>query len=276
MSIDLIKDAFKEDIPSGDVTTESLGVSSYPGFAHLIAKEDLVLSGKSLFREAIQYLEPSSQISWYFEDGDWILKGQEVALIEGNLIEVLKAERVALNFLGHLSGVATFTRCFAKAVGHTKCKILDTRKTTPLYRQAEKKAVADGHGTNHRFNLSEAILIKENHIRIAGGIPEAIRKVRQNSTLPIEIEVTNVHEVQLAVDQKVDRLLLDNMSNEVLKQALEIIPKGVITEASGNMTLDRVASVAELGVDYISVGALTHSAPCADLSLLFSWSEESR
>jgi nicotinate-nucleotide pyrophosphorylase (carboxylating) len=219
----------------------------------------------------MQALEPAARVQWQFEEGDTILNRQNICTINGDLIQILKAERIALNFLGHLSGISTLTRSFVKKVSHTKTKILDTRKTLPGYRELQKRAVVHGGGLNHRFNLSEAILVKDNHITVMGGIMSAVARIREHSHQPIEVEASNLIEVEQAVSAKVHRILLDNMPNDLLKQALEIIPKEILTEASGNMSLERVASVAELGVDFISVGALTHSAPCADVSLIFDW-----
>lgn len=270
-TLDLIKSALKEDIPSGDVTTESMALKPRSGEALLKAKEDLVLSGANAFEETILFLEPQAKVKWQFNEGDLIYKGQNICSIEGDLIQILKAERVALNFLGRLSGIASLTRKFVKEVEGTQTKILDTRKTTPLLRELEKRAVQHGGGSNHRFNLSEAVLIKDNHISLMGGITKAVSRLRQHCTLPIEVEASNLEQVRECVGLGVQRILLDNMTNEMLSMALEIIPKTIQTEASGNMSLTRVKSVAQLGVDFISVGALTHSAACADVSLLFDW-----
>lgn len=271
--LELIRAAIKEDMPNGDVTTESLALKPRMGRARLKAKEDIVLSGAMAFEQSMQSLEPTCRIKWHFEEGDEILKNQIICTIEGDLVQILKAERVALNFLGHLSGIATHTRRFVKKIEGTKTKILDTRKTTPAFRDLEKRAVVHGGGVNHRMNLSTAILIKDNHISVMGGITNAINRVREHSNLPIEVEAANLEGVKEAVSMKVQRILLDNMDNDTLKKALEIIPAEIETEASGNMNLDRVASVAALGVNYISVGALTHSAPCADVSLVFQWED---
>lgn len=267
----LIKSAIKEDMPAGDLTTESLAMKPKTGEALLKAKEDIILSGANAFEETILFLEPHAKIKWQFNEGDLIYKGQNICSIEGDLIQILKAERVALNFIGRLSGIATLTRKFVKEVENTKTKILDTRKTTPLYRELEKRAVHHGGGMNHRFNLSEAVLIKDNHISLMGGITSAVSRLRQNCDSAIEVEASTLEQVRECVSLKVQRILLDNMSNEMMKEALSLIPAEVKTEASGNMNLSRVRSVAEIGVDFISVGALTHSAPCSDVSLLFDW-----
>lgn len=268
---DLIKAALKEDMPFGDITTDSLAVKPKIGEAILKAKSDLVLSGSTAFEQTLLFLEPNVKIKWLFEEGDLVYKGQTICSIEGDLLQVLKAERVALNFLGLLSGIATLTRKYVKAVEGTRCKILDTRKTTPLFRELEKRAVVHGGGQNHRFNLSDAILIKDNHISLMGGITQAVTRTRQHTSLPIEVEASTIDQVKEAVSLRVDRILLDNMTNEALKEARALVPDFVKTEASGNMNLERVGSVAALGIDFISVGALTHSAPCADVSLLFDW-----
>ena len=270
-TLDLIKAALREDMPSGDVTTESLAMKPKAGEALLKAKEDLVLSGANVFEETMLFLEPQVRIKWQFNEGDLVYKGQNICSIEGDLLQILKAERVALNFIGRLSGIASLTRKFVKEVENTQAKILDTRKTTPLLRSLEKRAVTHGGGYNHRFNLSDAVLLKDNHITLMGGISPAVNRLRQNCTLPVEVEVSNLGQIRECINLKVERILLDNMNNEMLKAALEIIPKEIQTEASGNMNLGRVKSVAQLGVNFISVGALTHSADCADMSLLFDW-----
>lgn len=272
--IDLIKKAFEEDMPNGDLTTESLGIKEVRGQARLVAKQDLVLSGQEIFEKSIKYIAPDTKIDWQFEDGNGIYKNQVVALLTGNLIEILKAERVALNFIGHLSGIATLTKKYVNCVQHTQTQILDTRKTTAGFRVLEKKAVVDGGGKNHRINLSQSILIKDNHINAVGGIEIAISRVQissKHSDRPIEVEVQNLDEVKIAVQKNANCILLDNMDNKTMQDALELIPKEIQTEASGNMNLERVKEVAELGVTYISVGALTHSPPAADFSLKFDW-----
>ena len=268
---ELIVAALKEDMPTGDLTTDSLALNPRFGQARLIAKEDLVLSGTSCFEQTVLSLEPNARVQWFFKEGDRVLDRQVICTILGDLIQVLKAERVALNFIGHLSGISTFTSSFVDRVKHTKTRILDTRKTLPAYRELEKRAVVHGGGFNHRKNLSDAVLIKENHIAVSGGITRAVERVREHTSAKIEVETRTLNEVKEAVALKVDRILLDNMSNELTSHALELIPDSIEVEASGNMTLDRVGSVAELGVDFISVGALTHSAPCADISLMFDW-----
>lgn len=269
--VELIRAALQEDMPAGDLTTESLALRPRPGRARLVAKQDLILSGAPAFEQTMLTLEPQARIKWHFEEGQPVLDRQNICTLQGDLIQILKAERVALNFLMHLSGIATLTHRFVKAVENTGTRILDTRKTTPAYRELEKKAVLHGGGMNHRLSLSDAILIKDNHIAVMGGITPAVLRVREHTRAAIEVEAKNLDEVRECVSLGVHRILLDNMNDDLLKQALPLIPDGVQTEASGNMTLDRVRRVAETGVDFISVGALTHSAPSADVSLLFDW-----
>ena len=270
---DLIRDAFAEDLPTSDVTTDSLDCKERKGYAFLIAKSDIRLSGQDLFSESVHFVAPNALIKWHFKDGDMVLKQQKICTIHGDLLPVLKAERVALNFLGYLSGIATMTSMYVAACGENRqLQILDTRKTLPGYRDLVKKAVRDGGGTNHRMNLSDAVLIKENHVRVAGGITAAVEQIRSRSKLPITVEVTNLAEVVEAVSLGVSRLLLDNMNNPTLQEALTLIPEHMETEASGNMDVDRVRQISQFeGLDYISVGALTHSAPTADISLLFEF-----
>lgn len=268
---DLIRAAVIEDMPAGDLTTDSLALSPRIGRARLIAKQDLSLSGSPAFEQSIHFLEPNAKIKWHFDEGDSVLNRQIICTLHGDLVQILKAERVALNFLMRFSGIATLTREFVKRVQGTSTQILDTRKTTPGYRDLEKKAVVHGGGQNHRLNLSHAILVKDNHIAVMGGICAAVERIREHSQKSIEVEASTIDDVQEAVDLKVGRILLDNMPNEILREALKLIPPGIESEASGNMTLDRVKSVAELGVQFISVGALTHSAPSADMSLMFDW-----
>ncbi len=269
---ELIEQAFNEDLPDKDLTTDNLLAKEKIGYAFLVAKDDIVLSGQELFEKSILHLAPQSHIKWYFKDGDTVLKTQKIASIYGNLLQVIKAERVALNFLGFLSGIATTTHQFTRARHSQHLQILDTRKTLPLYRTWIKKAVTDGGGTNHRMNLSDRVLIKENHIRIAGSITKAVEQIRRHYNGFMEVEVTNISELHEALQSGAQGILLDNMSFEQIREALEHIPEGVFVEASGNMTKERVAQLSELQrLNAISVGAITHSAPTADLSLLFDF-----
>lgn len=271
---ELIQAALKEDCPNNDLTTISLGIPQKVGRARLVAKEDLIISGTELFRKTITSLDPRTKIQWSFKDGELAYKDQIVAAIHGDLIQLIRTERVALNFLGHLSGIASLTRCFVKEIEGTSCKILDTRKTTPGYRSIEKLAVRHGGGENHRLHLSDTVLIKENHIHLANGIQTAIERMKKKGIHHIEVEVTNISAAQNAVQAGATRLLLDNMSNKDMSACMKDIPSEIVIEASGNMNIERVRSVAELGVHYISVGALTHSSPCADFSLQFYGKED--
>lgn len=270
---ELIELAYNEDLPHGDITTGSLENQVVEGYAFLVAKADVILSGQELFYQALRWKCPGLEVQWFFKDSEPILKGQKVAQFKGNLVLLLQAERVALNLLGYLSGIATAAHVFVQTIEEgSDLKILDTRKTLPLYRQHIKKAVRDGGAHNHRMNLSEAVLIKENHIRVAGGLKQAVEQVREKQPDFIELEVTNKQEVTEAVRLKVDRILLDNMDNETIKECLQVVPPEIETEASGNMTLTRVKELSKLeALNFISVGAITHSAPCADFSLLFEW-----
>jgi nicotinate-nucleotide pyrophosphorylase (carboxylating) len=271
----LIDLALQEDLPQGDVTTDPLDCEKTTGKAKLVAKGDIFLSGTEAFEQTFKKIDSQCQIIWKFRDGDEIKKGEVVCVIEASLPTLLKAERTALNFLGHLSGIATLTSKFVKEVSGTKTLIIDTRKTMPGFRALEKAAVRHGGGKNHRMSLSDGVLIKENHIRAVGSISSAIKKIRGlDSEIPIEVEVTNPDEIKEALDMGASRLLLDNMSLKEMALAVKQIGKRALIEASGNMTLDRVKSVAKLGVNFISVGSLTHSAPSADLSMLFE--EEGR
>jgi nicotinate-nucleotide pyrophosphorylase (carboxylating) len=271
--VQLIEAALHEDMPHGDLTTDALALAPRFGQARLIAKQDLSLSGTLPFDRTMLALEPEARIQWHFKEGDEVLDRQVLCHISGDLIQILKAERVALNFVGHLSGIATLTRRFVKQVAHTNAKILDTRKTLPGYRELEKKAVVHGGGHNHRFGLSDAVLIKDNHILVAGSLSTAVSRIREHTKEKLEVECSTLDEVREAVSLKVERILLDNMNNELTRRAIELIPDETVVEASGNMSVERVKSVADLGVDYISVGAITHSAPTADISLLFDWQE---
>jgi len=267
----LIENAFAEDLPRGDITTDNLGLGQKTGKAKLIAKEDFILAGSALFTECIHYMEKDAEVKWQFKDGDLVLAKQTAAYLKGDLLQILKAERVALNFLGRMCGIATLTKCFVRETAGTACQILDTRKTTPGLRAIEKMAVRAGGGANHRMDLSSAVLIKDNHIRAAGSIEAAIGNIRRKHDGAIEVECASLADVRAAVALRVERILLDNMSNELMAEARSIIPSVIQVEASGNMTVERVRAVAALGVDFISVGALTHSAPCADISLMFEW-----
>ena len=269
----LISMALDEDVGSGDVTTLWTVGAEEVGHAVVVAKEPLVVAGIDAALAVFQRVDPQLELVAEIQDGDRAGVGEVVMRIHGSLRSILTAERVALNFLGRLSGISTLTRKFVEAVGGTNATILDTRKTTPGWRLLEKAAVMAGGGGNHRMGLHDMVLVKDNHLAAAGGVSSALEGVRRGNEagLPVEVEVSTLDELEEVLAQKVDRILLDNMNLETLGQA--VIRTGALgddrplLEASGNMTLDRVRSVAETGVDFISIGALTHSAPAADLSL---------
>lgn len=258
----------QEDAPSGDVTSDCIVPKDLEGTAELIAKQDLYLSGREAFEEVFKSVQPSSKLIWYFENGDSIKKGTLLAHIKANYATLLRAERPALNIFGHLCGIATLTAQYVSQTKGTKTKILDTRKTNPGLRDLEKAAVRHGGGTNHRMNLSDSILLKDNHIKVAGSITEAVLRVKKSKPgMPIEVEVTNSKELDEALKLGVEKVLLDNMTTMEIADSVKKISGRAQIEASGNMTLERINEVAKTGVDFISVGRITHSAPWADVSL---------
>lgn len=268
----LIEKALEEDLGDrGDITSDAI-FSSQAGEARIVAKQEGILAGAPVAAEVFRHVDGQTRVEFLLEDGSTFAKGDEIARIAGKVRSLLRAERTALNFLGRLSGIATFTRRFVEAVEGTGCKILDTRKTTPAYRVLEKYAVRMGGGVNHRFGLYDMVLIKDNHIAAAGGVSQAVERVRsylhsKGIASKIEVEVTSLAQLQEALALKVDRIMLDNMSLEEMRRAVEIAAGRVLLEASGNVTLERVRAIAETGVDFISVGALTHSAPVCDFSM---------
>ena len=268
----LIEKALEEDLGDrGDITSDAI-FSSQAGEARIVAKQEGILAGAPVAAEVFRHVDGQTRVEFLLEDGSTFAKGDEIARIAGKVRSLLRAERTALNFLGRLSGIATFTRRFVEAVEGTGCKILDTRKTTPAYRVLEKYAVRMGGGVNHRFGLYGMVLIKDNHIAAAGGVSQAVERVRsylhsRGIASKIEVEVTSLAQLQEALALKVDRIMLDNMSLEEMRRAVEIAAGRVLLEASGNVTLERVRAIAETGVDFISVGALTHSAPVCDFSM---------
>lgn len=266
---------FLEDAPEGDKTSESLQLPKLERSAKIIAKKDLSLSGADLI---LQSLPKNLQLTAtaFYQDGDRVYKGQCIALLEGLWSSILLAERPLLNWIGHFSGIASSAWDFQNEVKHTKCKILDTRKTTPLYRDFEKKAVKDGGAYNHRANLSAAMMLKENHLSLYNfDIAQAIEDcITKQPSLHLTVEVSSIAQIENVIKTKAHRIMLDNFNNDEIRRALELIKeKGakIEVEASGNMSLDRVQSVAELGVDFISVGAITHSSQHADISLLMDF-----
>jgi nicotinate-nucleotide pyrophosphorylase (carboxylating) len=265
----LIAKALEEDVGHGDVTTSAIFTGDEGGSARAVAKEDMVVAGIDVFKKV--FLSVDSDIGFHTDckDGAAVKKGAILAEISGGIKNILIAERVALNFFQRLCGIATLTQKYVEAVKGTGAKIIDTRKTIPCLRDLEKYAVRMGGGFNHRFGLDGGVLIKDNHISAAGGITSAVRGVRNTIplTLKIEVEVKDLKEVEEALASGVDIIMLDNMKPEEMKKAVLLIKGRAIVEASGNVTLERVKQIAETGVDYISVGALTHSSPAADISL---------
>ncbi len=271
----LIDLALQEDMPSGDVTTEAIIPESSLASAIILAKQDGVLAGIDVAGRVFEKVDGRVGFVKKVEDGQEFRKGDILAEIKGPAASVLRAERTALNFLQRLSGVATLTREFVRAVEGTGASILDTRKTTPGWRILEKYAVRMGGGKNHRMNLSEMMLIKDNHIRAAGGIGPALEKARaylkrKNLTgIKIEVETTSIDEVREALEHGADWIMLDNMDEGQIRMAVELVAGRVPLEISGKVRLENVRRLAETGVDYISVGALTHSFRSADISLEF-------
>ncbi len=267
----LIRLALAEDLGPGDVTTDALVPSDATGSAVIWAKETLVLAGLDVACRVFGLVDPTVKIEPYFEDGDFIDAASKVkvATVEGPLRSLLYGERTALNFLQRLSGIATWVRHHVEQLPKGKTRLVDTRKTTPGWRVLEKNAVRLGGGVNHRFGLFDGILIKDNHITACGSIGAAVQKARVNAhhLLKIEVEVANLDQVQEALDVGAEVIMLDNMGLETMTKALKIIDGRALVEVSGNVTLSRLAELAEIGVDIISMGALTHSAVAVDLSM---------
>ena len=265
----LIQSALEEDIGTGDITTAAVLTGNETGKARAFAKAELVAAGIDVFRETFLVLDSRIQFIGCCEDGQVVQKGGSLAEISGNLGSILTAERVALNFLQRMCGIATLTKQYVDEVKGTHAKILDTRKTVPGLRSLDKYAVRIGGGRNHRFGLYDGVLIKDNHIAAAGGISQALARVRGRfpHTLKVEVEVKNLSELEEAFASGADTIMLDNMTVGDMKKAVDIIRRRVPLEASGNVSLANVRQIAETGVDFISVGALTHSVPASDISL---------
>jgi len=265
---DTIKKALNEDISYGDITTNSIVLNSENSIVDLIIKEDGIIAGLEVFRRVFTILE-NADVKLFVKDGDTVTKGQKIGEVYGNTRTLLTGERVALNFLQRMSGIATLTRKFIEKLDGTNVKLLDTRKTTPNMRVFEKYAVKLGGGHNHRFGLNDGVLIKDNHIDAAGGIKNAIEMVRKNAPFvrKIEVEVETLTQLEEALEVNADIIMLDNMDIETLKTAIKIINGKAETEASGNVTLDTIVNIANTGVDYISTGALTHSFKVLDISM---------
>jgi len=266
----IIETALAEDIGTGDITTGAIVGSELAGKAQAWAKDDFVVAGIDIFKEVFCCLDDRTQFQLRASDGQLVKKGDVVAEISGRLFYILQAERVALNIFQRMCGIATLTRKYVEAVRGTKAKILDTRKTMPGLRVIDKMAVSIGGGFNHRMGLYDGVMIKDNHIAAAGSITAAVEAQRKRlaHTLKIEVETKNLSEVQEALDCGVEIIMLDNMALEEMKKAVELIAGRALVEASGNVNLQRVAAIAATGVDYISVGELTHSVRAADISLL--------
>ncbi|MCF8054223.1 MAG: carboxylating nicotinate-nucleotide diphosphorylase [Deltaproteobacteria bacterium] len=270
----IIKNALSEDIGAGDLTTKLIATDeatrSRQGRARLIAKEEFILAGIGVFAAVFYLLNPAIAVSLNKRDGEKCAQGELIANLEGPLVSILAGERTALNLLQRMSGIASITREFVRAINDTGARILDTRKTAPNLRVLDKYAVKVGGGFNHRFALDDGILIKENHIALAGGITDVLNRVLAQSPkgMKVEIEVKNIAELRLALDAEAAIIMLDNMSIADMRQAVAINNGMALLEASGNISLANVRMVAETGVDFISVGALTHSVKAADISLL--------
>ncbi len=261
--------AIKEDMPNGDITTDAI-FNDEEICANLIAKADGIIAGSDLFTKVFAKIDPEVQINWHVKDGDSVVNKQLLAEITGNVKSILKAERIALNFFQHLSGIATKTNLFVQEIDNDVTKIYDTRKTLPLYRELQKQAVLIGGGENHRFSLSDQAMIKDNHIKAAGSIEKAVNMVRENNPdVFIILECETLEQVKSALKTTCDVIMLDNMDLSQMQAAVEIIGNQKLTEASGNMTVDRVKAVADLKIDRISVGELTHSVNGLDISLKF-------
>ena len=265
--LDCIRRALTEDIGTGDATTDAIVPPDATMRGQIIAKQDGIIAGLDVARAAYELLDSDVDFAAQVADGSRVTKGGILALVSGRTSSLLTAERTALNFLGRMSGIATLTRQFVDAVAGTRAVILDTRKTAPGLRLVDKLAVKLGGGWNHRIGLYDMILIKDNHIDYAGGIEEAVRRARAyDSGLPIEVEARSVADVNVALSLGVERILLDNMSVEQMSEAVALTNGRAKLEASGNVTLETVRRIAETGVDFISVGALTHSAKVFDVS----------
>ena len=261
--------ALKEDITFGDISSDAVLPKAAMGSVELIAKQDGVIAGLPVFKRVFELIDSSIDIKFMVADGDLVHSGEKLAVLRGDLHSLLSGERTALNYLQHMSGIATYTRSMADILEGSGIKLLDTRKTTPCNRIFEKYAVKIGGGNNHRFNLSDGVMLKDNHIAAAGGIKNAVAMAKKEVSFvrKIEVEVENLNMVREAVEAGADIIMLDNMDYETMEEALKIIDGKAETECSGNVTAENVAKLAALGVNYISSGALTHSAPILDISM---------
>lgn len=266
---DYILNALKEDITSEDVSTNAVMPNAKQGIVELICKEDGIVCGLDVFERVFTLLDEKTVFETELKDGDEVKNGQLMGVVKGDIRVLLSGERVALNYLQRMSGIATFTKSLADELKGSKTKLLDTRKTTPNMRPFEKYAVTVGGGYNHRYNLSDGVLLKDNHIGAAGGIRQAVYMAREYAPFvrKIEIETENLEMVSEALEAGADIIMLDNMDDETMKEAVKMIDGRAETECSGNVTKERLAAIREIGVDYVSSGALTHSAPIMDISL---------
>ena len=265
----LIRMALEEDITSEDVSTNAVMPTKVQGTVDLIAKEDGVIAGMDVYARVFKLLDEDTEIEMFCHDGDEVREGDLMAKVTGDIRVLLSGERVALNYLQRMSGIATYTRSVAKLLEGSGVTLLDTRKTTPNCRVFEKYAVRVGGGCNHRYNLSDGVLLKDNHIGAAGSITKAIQMAKAYAPFvrKIEIETETLEQVAEAVEAGADIIMLDNMTPEVMKQAVAVIGGRAQTECSGNITKENIARICEIGVDFVSSGALTHSAPILDISM---------
>ena len=266
---ELIKAALREDISTEDISTNAVMRGYKKGKADLICKQDGVICGLKVFERVFKILDPNTQINFFAKDGDKAAKTQHIAEVIGDMRVILQGERTALNFLQRMSGIATYTAEVAALLEGSKTKLLDTRKTTPNMRLFEKYAVRCGGGNNHRYNLSDGVMLKDNHIGAAGGITQAVRAAKEYSSFvrKIEVEVESLEQCEEALAAGADIIMLDNMSVEDMKKAVKLIGGKALTECSGNVTRENIKNIMSTRVDYVSSGALTHSAPILDLSL---------
>ena len=265
----LIRMALQEDITSEDVSTNAVMRSAVKGTVDLIAKEDGIIAGLDVYARVFQILDEKTEISFNFKDGDAVKKGDLLGTVTGDIRVLLSGERVALNYLQRMSGIATYTKQVSKLLEGSKVTLLDTRKTTPNCRVFEKYAVRIGGGCNHRYNLSDGVLLKDNHIGAAGSVAKAVAMAKEYAPFvrKIEIEVETMEQVKEAVEAGADIIMLDNKTPEMMKEAVELIAGRAQTECSGNITKENIAKILETGVDFVSSGALTHSAPILDISM---------
>ncbi len=265
----LLLQALQEDITSEDITTNSVMRTYQKGEVQLLCKQDGIIAGLHVFKRVFELLDDAVQVDFFCQDGDAVSAGQLMAVVTGDIRALLSGERVALNYLQRMSGIATYTHSIAKLLEGSKTKLLDTRKTTPNMRIFEKYAVKVGGGYNHRYNLSDGILLKDNHIGAAGSVTNAVLMAKEYAPFvrKIEVEVENLDMVREAVEAGADIIMLDNMTPDMMKEAIRIIDGRAETECSGNVTRENVEQLLDIGVDYISSGALTHSAPILDISL---------